>query len=145
MFDNFVVELAQTSPELGFTTHKITPVPDVLLPGYNRYYCASISQLYSTSLIWLTIDELANMPYWNLMSTFSLPRNVFARIQMATDILHWVFWSQAVEEFKRECAPGQTTCFDTLTIGWLDQNGNATDFHGLDHTLMFKVVQTPAD
>ena len=59
----------------------------------------------------MTIDELASMPYWNIISTFNLPRNVFARIQMATDILHWVFWSQGIEEFKRVCGHGEKTFF----------------------------------
>lgn len=145
VFDNFKVELAQTTPDLGYNTHNITPVPDGTNAGYNRYYCNAVSQMYSTSHIWLTIDELHDMPYWNLVSTFTLPMNVFARIQMCTDILHWVFWSQGVEEFKRECANGLTTSLKQLTIGWLDSNGNPTDFHGTDHSLVFRVTQSPPD
>jgi hypothetical protein len=145
VFDNFVVELAQTTPELGFTTHRPESKPDERHPGFMMYYSTSVSQLYSTSHIWMTIDELVNMPYWNVISTNKLPKNVFARIQLCTDIMHWVFWSQGIEEFKRVCAPGMAVALETLTIGWLDQYGNPTNFHGTDHTLLLKVTQSPPD
>ena len=145
VFDNFVPELAQSSRDLGFTEHKIVPIPDVVTPNTNRFYSSSISQMYSTSHIWMTIDELSSMPYWNIISTFNLPRNVFARIQMATDILHWVFWSQGIEEFKRECGSGEKCSLSQLTIGWLDQNGDVTDFHGMDHSLVLRVTCSPPE
>ena len=143
--NNFLCELASTSPELGFTAHKCSTVNVVAVAGSNQFYAASISQLKSTSHIWMTIDELACMPYWNIMATHPLPRNVFARIQMQTDLMHWVFWSQGIEEFKRVCAPGMTAMLDRLTIGWLDESGNLTDFHGVEHSLVLKVTQSPPD
>jgi len=142
LFDTFKVFMKQTDTDMGFTNHWYPLQPN----GTNdTYYANSIAQLWVTSHIWMTIDELANMPYSNLVSTNSLPMNLFARIQMATDIMHWVFWSQGFEEYKRECAPGQTTTLRTLTVGWLDDNGLPVDFHGLNHSLMFRVTQSPPD
>lgn len=141
-FANFVVEMAQTTPDMGFTAHTYTKQ---VVGANDVYYANDVAQLWVTSHLWMTIDELGDMPYTNFISTNSLPRNVFARIQMATDVMHWVFWSQGFEEFKRVCAPGQTTNLTSLTIGWLDDYGNLVDFHGLEHSLMFKVVQSPPD
>ena len=147
ILDNIVIEEARTDREFGFDKHKITEnIPYVLDNTKTAYYAHNIAQLHSSSHIWMTIDELASMPYWNVVSTNKhLPRNVFARIQMATDILHWVFWSQGVEEFKRECAPGQTTSLSQLTIGWLDHAALPVDFHGIEHSLVLRVTQSPPD
>ena len=143
--DNIVIEEARTTREFGFDTHRMVSTP-YGNDGENAYYASSIAQLRSSSHIWMTIEELSSMPYWNVVSTNThLPRNVFARIQMATDILHWVFWSQGVEEFKRECAFGQTTSLSQLTIGWLDSHGDVVDFHGIDHSLVLRVTQSPPD
>ena len=138
-----MIHTHQTSPELGFEAHLMTPLP--VSSTESRYYGIHVAQLYNSSHLWLAIEELASMQYWNVIATHPLPRNVFARIQMATDVLHWVFWSQGIEEFKREASPGSSTSLDQLTISWLDENGQLTDFHGLNHSFMLKITQSPPD
>ena len=60
----------------------------------------------------MTIDELARMPYWNLISTFPFHERVCAHPDDATDIMHWVFWSQRRGGIQRVCAPGMTAMLD---------------------------------